>query len=221
MSVNLLWLYVLMNIIIFYDLYATISNPFKKRKSRLIWYKLVIFVYIVSAFYTFFWFQEHDLFQLLGNVYVKFFLVLLPLFISVRIYVLINRKGASNELKQKILKRHFVQLVLYITIQLRLFYEFESQLQLIFLVLPNLSAIAIAYTRLRMEPYVWFLFSEEIKSCFGRRNHKTKMKKNPQNQGSTCDSHWFFICLRNNLKTWSIHTFWYKRYAKNQGEMTS
>ena len=116
------WLSILLNMIIFIDLLMTIRNPFKKRKARRVWYKIIIYSFIFLCFITNIIDNQHDIFYVLTFLVTKIVLMIIPLIISSVIYSLIYREGASQELKQRILKRHFIYLALFLLWELRFFY---------------------------------------------------------------------------------------------------
>jgi small neutral amino acid transporter SnatA (MarC family) len=65
-----IYLSIILNIIIFYDLNASITNPFKKRERRMIYYKAIVSVFVVISFSGYFYFPENDLFIFLGIIWV-------------------------------------------------------------------------------------------------------------------------------------------------------
>ena len=102
--------------------------------------------------------------------------IVVPILISCPIFLLINRKGASNDLKSLIQRRHFVYLFLLTFWQLRGFLPIAVRVPnsywgqgLIIRIAQDVAGILMSFTRIRMEPYVWYLFVKEINKCRCRR----------------------------------------------------
>jgi hypothetical protein len=67
--------------------------------------------------------------------------------------------------------------VLYMLVISRIFMQYFEKNKYILTILPclaGLSALTIAYTRLSMEPYVWYLLMTEISKCTKTKKYNIK-----------------------------------------------
>ena len=103
---------------IFLDLYWTIQDPFKPTRFRTRYYALAILVVlllqavIMNNFWTF-----ESVFQLdKGSLLLCSTLVSLiaaSLYSSVLLYIRLNKKGTSRELKRLVMKRNYLYFLIF------------------------------------------------------------------------------------------------------------
>lgn len=108
------------NSLIFFDVYFTIRNPFSERSKRFKWY-LSLMVLSTVLYIFFYYYTDHDDklkagFKYGSKIYYQILDSLLSAITIVAIVLVIHRlnfKGTSQELKQKVLKRHLVYFAMY------------------------------------------------------------------------------------------------------------
>ena len=91
--------------------------------------------------------------------------MIMPFVISLKIFQLIHRKGTSNDLKHKILKRHFIYLGLFLLWELRILYD-NPYNSYFLLIIPDIAGFFMGFIRLIMEPYVFYLIKKFINKLF-------------------------------------------------------
>ena len=124
--VSLIHINLSLNSMLFIDLYLTLRNPFKPRESRVKWYfiftTLMGLITIIpktsDSLYITSYINKSLPFPLFFNKGLMFLplsipLILVTLIFVIKIIIQLCRKGSSNNLKKKILKRHFIYMFIF------------------------------------------------------------------------------------------------------------
>ena len=100
----------ILNILIFYDLYKLLRDPFFPRRKRMPYFIITCFGWYIFSQLVLHNFMTHP-----WILYTVFFFLpmILPLIISVFILKFINKKGTAQKLKRDMLKRHLIYVILY------------------------------------------------------------------------------------------------------------
>jgi hypothetical protein len=119
---------VTLNALVYLDLYLTLKNPFYERKARIKWYWLTTVIMLMLQAYLIIINSEvitldYDIaHNYVGQLPIwKELEVLFGMswgiaLISILLVIIhLSKKGTSNDLRIKVLKRHFIYTVIYIT----------------------------------------------------------------------------------------------------------
>ena len=145
-----------LNSMIFLDLFLTILNPFKVRKSRVKFY----YGYTVAIFFIKMIFQDitEDSLSFINKLFdiEKQISIFVPLVSVILVVAQLLRPGTSKDLKYKVVYRHITYLIIYYLSvfsaynQYRRLNSFSSSIIILF----DLSGILLSLIRLA-EPYVY------------------------------------------------------------------
>lgn len=165
---------VAMNTLIFLDLYWTIQDPFQPTRFRTRYYLvgLLLLLCIQMIIMNYFWtFQsvfvlDRGSLMLAG---VLFTLILASIYSSVLLYIRLNKKGTSRELKRKVLKRNYVYFSIFMLSALCavvtqsgsnfnadaiLYPQIDDHIEKKWVIASYSLGVPLAMTRLS-EPFVW------------------------------------------------------------------
>lgn len=163
------------NFIIFLDLYLILKKPFYPRQWRAKYYILFVVIFSVLYWYTFIYIADPtpenkiEIAPYMDEVYlislgIIGFMSYILVFLVIRV---LQRKGTSKILRQKVCRRHLVYSAMYVGLLLEFFVyfmyratetDFDFNLRQI-LMIP--LGIVLGYIRL-IEPFVWQNFKKNI-----------------------------------------------------------